>query len=226
MYWSLSSATHHIFFPPRLEVVVEEQNPDRFPSHAWDQSALHRFLGYQSHGPAGAALWRVTAHHGDDPLLLAVFQNRRSAGPLLVVERGFEAPRLVTMADLPNRLWREWDHAGNPRCTNALGQLQERQGSQNDTDLLHAAAQQPRQLVLVFRFDFDTQGWASHTPSMRQNILDWNYFLELFQAVRDLVHLWTNIAIRQSFASTLETLRLFQSNLPLSWAVGRQAFSC
>jgi hypothetical protein len=91
------------------------------------------------------------------------------------------------MADLPNRLWREWDHAGNPRCTNALGQLQERQGSQNDTDLLYAAAQQPRQLVLVFRFDFDTQGWASHTPSMRQNILDWNCFLELFQAVRDLV---------------------------------------
>jgi len=41
--------------------------------------------------------------------------------------------------------------------------------------------------VLVFGFDFDTQGWASHTPSMRQNILDWNCFLELFQAVTDLV---------------------------------------
>src|ERR1039457_3317461 len=186
MYWSLSSATHHIFFPPRLEVVVEEQNPDGFPSHAWDQSALHRFLGHQSHGPAGAALWRATAHHGDDPLLLAVYQNRRSPWPLLVVERGFEATRLVTMTDLPNRLWRQWDHAGNPRCTNALGQLQERQGSQDDTDLLHAAAQQPRQFLLVFRFDFDTQGWASHTPSMRQNILDWNCFLELFQSVRDL----------------------------------------
>src|SRR5437773_2379072 len=75
---------------------------------------LHRFLGHQSHGPAGAALWRVTAHHGDDPLLLTVFQNCRSAGPRLVVERGFEATRLVTMADLPNRLRREWDHAGNP----------------------------------------------------------------------------------------------------------------
>src|ERR1017187_3059886 len=126
MYASLSSATHHIFFPPRLEVVVEEQNPDRFPSHAWDQPALHLFLGHQSHGPAGTALWRVAAHHGDDPLLLAVFQNRRSAGSLLVVESGFEATGLVTMADLPNRLWRERDHVGNPRCTYALGQLQER----------------------------------------------------------------------------------------------------
>ena len=80
------------------------------------------------------------------------------------------------MSDLPNRLWREWDHAGNPRCTNALGQLQERQGSQNDTDLLYAAAQQPRQLVLVFRFDFDTQGWASHTPKYAPK----HFGLELF----------------------------------------------
>jgi hypothetical protein len=166
--------------------VIEEQNPDRFPAHAWDQSALHRFLSHQSHGPTGTALWRVAAHHGDDPLLLAAFQNSRSAGPLLVVERGFEATGLVTMADLPNGLRREWDHAGNPRCTNALGQLKERYGSQDDTDLLHAAAQQTRQFVLVFRFDFDTQGWASHTPSMRQNILNWNCVLESFQAVKDL----------------------------------------
>jgi hypothetical protein len=151
--------------------VVEEQNPDGFPSHARDQSALHRFLGHESHGPPGAALGRVTAHHGDDPLLLAVFQNRRSAGPLLVVERGFEATRLVTMADLPDRLWRQWDHARNPRCASAPGQLQKRQGSQDDTDLLNAAAQQPRQFVLVFRFDFDTQGWASHTPACAKTFL-------------------------------------------------------
>jgi hypothetical protein len=31
-----------------------------------------------------------------------------------------------------------------------------------------------------------TQGWASHTASMLQNIFDWKCFLELFQAVRDL----------------------------------------
>jgi len=93
-----------MFFPPRFEVVVEEQNPDGFPAHAWDQSALHCLLGQQSHGPAGAALWRVAAHHGDAPLLLAVFQNRRSAGPRLVEERGFQATGLVTMADLPNGL--------------------------------------------------------------------------------------------------------------------------
>jgi hypothetical protein len=136
MYSSLSSATHHIFFPPRLEVVVEEQNPNRFPSHAWNQSPLHRLLRHQSHGPAGAAFGRVAAHHGDDPLLLAVVQHSRRAGALPVIERGFEASILVTMAEFPNGLRSEWDHAGNPRRTDALGQLQEGQGSQDDTDLL------------------------------------------------------------------------------------------
>ena len=38
--------------------------------------------------------------------------------------------------------------------------------------------------------DFDTQGWTGHTQSMRQNISDWNCFLELFQAVRDLAACW------------------------------------
>jgi len=52
--------------------------------------------------------------------------------------------------------------------------------------------------VLVFGFDFDTQGWASHTPSMRQNILDWNCFLELFQAVTDLGQLTVNLLTGQT----------------------------
>ncbi|HSB15077.1 MAG TPA: hypothetical protein VLE22_11505 [Bryobacteraceae bacterium] len=132
----MSSATHHIFFPPRLEVVVEEQNPNRFPSHAWNQPPFYGFLRNQSHGPAGAAFGRVAAHHGDDPLLLAVFQHSRRAGARLVIESGFKTSLLVTMADLPNGLRSEWDHAGNPRRTDTLGQLQEGQGSQDDTDLL------------------------------------------------------------------------------------------
>ena len=49
-------AHHHIFFPPRLEVVVEQQNTDGLPSHTRNQSPLNGFLGYQAHGPTGAAL--------------------------------------------------------------------------------------------------------------------------------------------------------------------------
>jgi hypothetical protein len=33
----LSRRTHHIFFPPRLEVVAQKQNPDGFASYTWNQ---------------------------------------------------------------------------------------------------------------------------------------------------------------------------------------------
>src|SRR5215467_7552271 len=82
-YSSVSSGTHHIFFPPRLEVVVEQQNPNRFPSHPGNQSPLYGLLGHQAHRPTGAAFWRIATHHSDDPLFLAVVQDRLRTGPRL-----------------------------------------------------------------------------------------------------------------------------------------------
>jgi hypothetical protein len=94
---------------------------------------------------------------------------------------------LVPAAEVPESLRGEWNHAGNPRRTHAPGQLQQRQRSQDHSDLLETTAQQLRQLVLVLLFDFDTQSWASHTPSMGQNMSESNGFLQIFQAVKDLV---------------------------------------
>ena len=71
------------------------------------------------------------------------------------------------MADLSNRLWRQGDNGGNPRRADALGQLRKRHGSQYDSHLLHAAAQQLPQLLLVLGCDLDTQGWHGPYPSMR-----------------------------------------------------------
>src|SRR5207249_11722761 len=45
MYSSSSSATHHIFFPPRLQVVAFQQDPNRFSPHPRNQFALHHFFG-------------------------------------------------------------------------------------------------------------------------------------------------------------------------------------
>src|SRR6202023_3590597 len=59
MYSGLSSATHHIFFPPRLQVVAFEQDPNRFSSYPRYQLALDRLCGDQAHGPAGMSLWRL-----------------------------------------------------------------------------------------------------------------------------------------------------------------------
>jgi len=44
MYSSSSSATHHIFSPPRFQVVAFQQDSDRLSSHPRHQLALHCFL--------------------------------------------------------------------------------------------------------------------------------------------------------------------------------------
>jgi hypothetical protein len=54
---------------------------------------------------------------------------------------------------LPNGLRSEWDNAGNTRCAGALGQLQQRQGAQDDPNLLHTATQQLAQFLLVLLCD-------------------------------------------------------------------------
>src|SRR5450631_2762395 len=91
-YSSLSSATHHIFFPPRLEVVVEQQNPNGLSSCSRNQFPLHRFLGHQAHGPSGKTLRWIAANHSDNALLLAVVQQPGRSGPRLFIKRAFQAP--------------------------------------------------------------------------------------------------------------------------------------
>src|SRR6266581_2461580 len=85
MYSSSSSATHHIFFPPRLQVVAFQQNPNRLPSHARHQFAFHHFFGQQAHRPARAALrWWATRQRHDALPVLHIQQDRfPRAGPLI-----------------------------------------------------------------------------------------------------------------------------------------------
>ena len=52
MYCSSSSATHHIFFPPRLEVVALKKHPNGLSSGSRHELALDRFLGNQPHRPS------------------------------------------------------------------------------------------------------------------------------------------------------------------------------
>ena len=73
------------------------------------------------------------------------------------------------MANLTNGLRREWNCAGDAWRADTLGQLQQRQGAQNNSHLLYAAAQQALEFPLVVSGDLDAQSWTSHTLSMRQN---------------------------------------------------------
>src|ERR1017187_1448294 len=90
MYSSSSSATHHIFFPPRLQVVVEQENPNGFPSHLGDQFSFDDLLGHQPHRPSSAPSGWSAANHGNDPLLLAFVQQLGRSWPLLVVQRAIQ----------------------------------------------------------------------------------------------------------------------------------------
>src|SRR6266568_1815657 len=110
MYSSLSSATHHILFPPRLKVVVEQQNPDGLSSHSRNQAPLYGFLGHQSYRPPGAPFRRAATDHGDDTLPLAVLQHRGGSGPALLIECAFETALLIAMTHLPNRLLSQGNH--------------------------------------------------------------------------------------------------------------------
>ena len=91
MYFSSSAATHHIFFPPRLEVVALKKYPNRLSPGSRHELALDRFLGNQPHRPARPARGRITAHHGDDALFLAGPEQGSRPGPLFVVEGALDA---------------------------------------------------------------------------------------------------------------------------------------
>jgi hypothetical protein len=73
-----------------LEVVVEEQEPDGFPTDSWDQPPLDGLFHHQPHGPASAAFWRITANHRAIMQLLL---------PFLLVESAFQPALLVSVAN-------------------------------------------------------------------------------------------------------------------------------
>ena len=61
---------HHIFFPPRLQIVALQQDANCFAADAWHQFALHGFVGDETHGPSRAAFGWIAADHRDNPLPL------------------------------------------------------------------------------------------------------------------------------------------------------------
>src|ERR1019366_7476706 len=60
MYAWSNSAMHHIFFPPRLQLVALEQNPDCLSAHIGYQLAFDRLFGDQADRPTGPAFRRLS----------------------------------------------------------------------------------------------------------------------------------------------------------------------
>ena len=99
MYSSLSSATHHIFSPPRLQVVAFEQDANRLPAYPRHQLSLHRFFHQQTHRPSCPSFRRLAAHHGDDALFLTRLQQFGVPRPLLLIQHPLQAAVTVSLRD-------------------------------------------------------------------------------------------------------------------------------
>src|SRR6185369_1657789 len=76
---------------------------------------------------------------------------------------------LIAMAEASNRLRGEREHSGNLRSTGLFCQLQEGQGSQDHTDLLHPALQHFSSLLLILLGDITMQRGTPHALIMSQN---------------------------------------------------------
>src|SRR5215471_12065603 len=165
MYASLSSGTDPIFFPPRLELVAEENNPDRFPPYLGHQLAFPGFFGDQPDGPAGPAFGRIPADHGDTPLALLGAQQTLRSRARFVIQGSFQPRILVAPSHFPDRFRCQMDlgsHLGNALASMELAQSQT---PQYDAHRLDAAVQDSIQLVTVPLFQLHTEAPVGpHVP--------------------------------------------------------------
>jgi hypothetical protein len=114
---------HHIFFPPRLQLVALQQNPDCLSAHLGNQLPFDRLLGDQADGPTGASFRRFAADHGDDTLLLGAVEDLLCPRSLLRVDGGTQAVVHVAMGDLADRLGRKGKRLGDLRRAETGGKL-------------------------------------------------------------------------------------------------------
>src|SRR6266516_6348812 len=157
MYSESSSATHHIFFPPRLEVVVEQQDPDGFPPNVRHQLTFYRLLGHQTHGPSRTTFGRITTNHGNDPLFLAGVE--RDCGPRmpLIVERPLQAFVLIAPSDLAHSFGGQSDIGRHLGHSLTVMQLREDESAKDHPNGLNPTSKQQGQLVPVTLWQADVQ---------------------------------------------------------------------
>lgn len=130
---------HHIFFPPRLEVVVLQQDANGLAAYPGNQLALNRFFGHHPYGPARIAWWGIGANHRDDSLAPTRLQQSCRTGPLLVVERWIQPCFQIATTNLTDSLWIQPKIGGHLGSWLTFVQLGKSQGAKNDSNLLDSA---------------------------------------------------------------------------------------
>src|ERR1700683_1641204 len=162
MYSSSNSATHHIFFPPRLQSVSWDQDPNRPSTHTRNQFSFDGFVSHQPDRPACLPFRRSTANHGDNTLLFRRPQQFRMAVSLSFMQRPLQSVLAISPRDRPYGRRGESNQLRNLGRTQSGVQLQQAQRSQDHSHLLNASAQQTLQFLSLLRFQVERLGWARH----------------------------------------------------------------
>src|SRR3990172_838682 len=175
MYSGVSSATHHIFFPPRLQVVGLQEDSDRLASHPRYQSSFHRLLRHQAHRPSRGPERGFATDHCDDALFLRGGQHLGRPRPWFLEQRGGQAAPAIPLRDVANGLRRQAHELRDGGWALSTMEMQQRQGPQYYPHLLHAAVQHGVQLLHVLRLQSERQGRSWHpgtygTPLLWVNI--------------------------------------------------------
>ena len=168
MYSWSNVATHHIFFPPRLQVVAFQQHPDGLSPHTRNQLAPDYFFGQQAHRPASSTFWRRRADYGNNLLTLALVQSRRFPWTCGVEQRSSQPILTISLADLPHRLGRKTQVSSHRRSGLSQVHLPQSQSAQNSAYRLQTATQQLFQLLAIPRRKLDLKLVTSaHASSIR-----------------------------------------------------------
>jgi hypothetical protein len=151
MYSWSNFPTHHIFFPPRLEVVAFQQDPDGLSADMRNKFASNHLFGQQPHRPACPAFWRRRANNRDDALLLFEVQGRSLARSRGIEQRSLQAPLLIPLADLPYRLGGKHQVSAHRRRGLPMIHLMQRQRVLYRPNRLQTTAQHLLYLPPIFR---------------------------------------------------------------------------
>jgi hypothetical protein len=151
MYSSSNFPTHHIFFPPRLEVVAFQQDANGLSTHIRNQFAFNNLFGQQSHRPACPAFWGRRADYCDYPLLLLLVQGRSFARSGGIEQRPLDSTLLKALADLPHGLGGEHQVGTHRRRGLPLIHLKQRQSAYYRAYRLQTAAEQLLYSPPIFR---------------------------------------------------------------------------
>ena len=86
---------HQLFFPPRLEVVVQQQQSDCLPANGGNELSFDRFFRDQPHRPPRKPVGWIGTDHRYDLLALRGIQGRLRAGAGRVDQRTLQPAMMI-----------------------------------------------------------------------------------------------------------------------------------